>query len=66
MTAETVLRREGMEALITKLGRVDAERFIASIIREPFDYTDWQATLFDDLSVRELSEKAKAYCSDNN
>ena len=42
MTADAVLRKEGMEALLDRLGRVDAERFITSIIREPFDYTEWQ------------------------
>jgi hypothetical protein len=62
MTAEAVLRREGMEALIDRLGSIDAERFITSILREPFDYTVWQSTLFDDLSVEELSARAQAYC----
>ena len=66
MTSETVLRREGMEALIDSLGSIDAERFIASIMREPFDYTEWQRTLFDDLSVEELSARAQAYCDSNN
>ncbi|MDR1421775.1 MAG: hypothetical protein LBI64_02800 [Coriobacteriales bacterium] len=61
MTTEAVLRREGMEALLDRLGRVDAERFITSIIREPFDYTEWQRKLFDGLSVEELSAKAQAY-----
>jgi hypothetical protein len=50
-----------MEALLDRLGRVDAERFITSIIREPFDYTEWQRKLFDGLSVEELSAKAQAY-----
>jgi hypothetical protein len=62
MTTETVLRREGMEALIERLGSVDAERFIASIIREPFDYTVWQHNLFEGLSVSELSAQAQEYC----
>jgi hypothetical protein len=61
MATDAVLRKEGMEALLDRLGRVDAERFIASIIREPFDYTEWQRKLFGDLSVEELSAKAQAY-----
>jgi hypothetical protein len=55
-----------MEALLEKLGRVDAERFITSIIREPFDYTEWQHKLFDGLSVEELSAKAQDYYELNN
>jgi hypothetical protein len=47
-----------MKLLIEGLGRVDAERFITSIIKEPFDYTEWQRTLFAGLSVRELSDLA--------
>ncbi|MBQ3038367.1 MAG: hypothetical protein IJD30_04220 [Clostridia bacterium] len=40
------------------LGKVDAERFISLIIKEPFDYTKWQHELFDGMSVRELSNAA--------
>jgi hypothetical protein len=55
---DTVVKTEGMHVLLEKLGKVDAERFIALIIKEPFDYTTWQQNLFNNLSVRELSEKA--------
>ena len=58
MHTEMALRDEGMKALIDSLGRVEAERFISLIIREPFDYTEWQRGLFDDLSVKELSNLA--------
>jgi len=58
MHAEMALRDEGMRALINSLGRVEAERFISLIIREPFDYTEWQRGLFNDLSVKELSNLA--------
>ncbi|GMO43844.1 MAG: hypothetical protein Pg6C_05710 [Treponemataceae bacterium] len=58
MYAEMALRNEGMKVLIDSLGRVEAERFISLIIREPFDYTEWQRDLFNDLSVQELSRLA--------
>lgn len=58
MRTDTVVKTEGMHVLLEKLGKVDAERFIALIIKEPFDYTTWQQNLFNNLSVRELSEKA--------
>ena len=60
MYAEAVIRNKGMKALVDSLGKVDAERFITSIIREPFDYTLWQSDLFDNLSVQELSDLATA------
>lgn len=58
MYAEMTLRNEGMKVLINNLGRVEAERFISLIIREPFDYTEWQRDLFDTMSVKELSDLA--------
>ena len=61
MKMDAVVRQEGMEALIEKLGKVDAERFISLIIKEPFDYTKWHESLFEGLTVRALSEKAMDY-----
>jgi hypothetical protein len=58
MHTEMILRDEGMKILINKLGRVEAERFISLIIREPFDYTEWQRDLFNGMSVKELSNLA--------
>jgi hypothetical protein len=58
MYTEMVLRNEGMKVLIKNLGKVEAERFISLIIREPFDYTEWQRNLFNDMSVKELSNLA--------
>jgi len=52
------LRDKEMKALINSLGRVEAKRFISLIIREPFDYTEWQSGLFNDLSIKELSNVA--------
>ncbi len=50
---------KGLEALIAKLGYVDAERFIMLVSREPFDYTEWrQEHLQDNMSIRELSNMA--------
>ena len=58
MHTEMVLRNKGMKVLVDKLGHVEAERFISLIIREPFDYTEWQKDLFDNMSVKELSNLA--------
>lgn len=55
---DTVVKNDGMKALIEALGKVDAERFISLIIKEPFDYTKWQNNLFKDMSIRELSKAA--------
>ena len=60
MTNDTLIRRRGMEALMEKLGMVEAERFILLIQKEPFDYTQWQRELFGDMSVEAISAAAAA------
>ena len=54
MTADTVLKRNGLDVLSKALGLVDAERFISLILREPFDYTEWQRDLYKDVPLDEF------------
>jgi len=59
MRTDSVVRTDGMNVLRDNLGKVDAERFVALILREPFDYTAWRTTLNEEnISVRELSRRA--------
>lgn len=59
---DTIVKQEGINALISKLGYVDAERFIVLITKEPFDYTKWREHSLDEgLSVRQLSQTAMMY-----
>ena len=60
---DAALRQEGMRILLSNLGKVDAERFLALMSREPFDYTQWQSGLFTDMSVEQLSSDAMRYYS---
>lgn len=62
MKTDTVIKKEGIKALISELGYVDAERFIFLMSSEPFDYTRWREhALNNELSVRQLSQKAMIY-----
>ena len=58
MNTDTEVRIRGLRALVEALGTVEAERFITLILREPFDYTQWQRQLWTDRSVDELSKAA--------
>lgn len=58
MITDTEIRVRGVEALIQALGEVQAERFISLILREPFDYTEWQQQLWQDRSVEQISHVA--------
>ena len=53
--------REGMNCLTEHLGTLKTEMFIAAIIRENFDYTEWQRTYFDAKSPEEISREAIAH-----
>ncbi len=41
MISDTEIKVKGVQLLSQYLGDVEAERFIALIQREPFDYTKW-------------------------
>jgi hypothetical protein len=61
MRTDNVLRMDAMDALTQKLGMVDAERFIVSIMREPFDYTKWRQDLFADVPLHQFLHDATEY-----
>jgi hypothetical protein len=58
MITDTEIRTAGFRALVAALGDVQAEKFIALIQREPFDYTAWQRALWPDKSIDEISQAA--------
>ena len=60
MITDTELRLQGIMVLTQALGSVEAERFVALIQREPFDYTKWRQDKWSDLSIDEISERAMA------
>ena len=65
MLTDTEIKRKGFKALIEKLGDLDAEKFIRLLSKEPFDYTLWQSTLWEEESVKQVSQKAMQYKSKN-
>lgn len=58
MSTDTEVRVRGFSALVEAMGPVEAERFIVLLLREPFDYTQWQSSLWAERSVEELSQAA--------
>ncbi len=57
---DTELRLQGFTLLAQTLGSVEAERFVALIQREPFDYTTWRQSNWNDWSIDEISGRAMA------
>ena len=58
MITDEELKVEGLKVLTEALGDVQAEKFIALIMRSPFDYTTWQRKLWGEKSVEEISDAA--------
>jgi len=58
MKTETEIRVAGMNALIGALGLVEAERFMVSMSRDRFDYTEWRRHGLPNYSLEELASLA--------
>ena len=58
MMTDTEIKLKGVEVLIGALGEVQAERFISLMLREPFDYTQWQRQLWPTQSIEQISHLA--------
>jgi hypothetical protein len=65
MITDTEIKAKGIHILAQHLGDVEAERFIALIQREPFDYTKWRQKIFEDISIKEISNKAMSLKNKN-
>jgi hypothetical protein len=61
MRSDTILKDEGMRVLSEQLGLVEAERFIALMRREPFDYTEWRQELHKDVPLDTFLQNAQKY-----
>ncbi len=65
MITDTEIKLKGFKILAKYLGDVEADRFIALIRREPFDYTKWRQGLDEELSIEKISKKAMALRTKN-
>ncbi len=61
MLTDSEIRVKGIEVLMKELGEVETERFITLLIREPFNYTEWQRDLWADIPVDILSKRAMEF-----
>lgn len=61
MKTDAEIRQTGLEALVKALGPVEAERFIASISRDRFDYTQWRRHGLPPADLSVLSAQAEKY-----
>jgi hypothetical protein len=60
MITDAEIKQKGIHILAQYLGDVEAERFIALMQRDRFDYTKWRQGLDDESSIEEISAMAMA------
>jgi len=65
MRSVTVIRKEGMDCLVKSLGILETEVFISSLLRENFDYTEWQREYFASQPLDDFLNKASEYDQKN-
>ena len=65
MITDTEIKVIGFQVLARHLGDVEAERFVALIQREPFDYTNWRQDMDEELNLEEISRRAMALRNKN-
>ncbi|MEZ4525175.1 MAG: hypothetical protein R2941_04570 [Desulfobacterales bacterium] len=64
MKSDIEIRQEGFQVLFANMDFIDAEKFIALMRRDRFDYTKWRENLFENMSVEELIEKGRKFAVD--
>ncbi|MGD9629941.1 MAG: hypothetical protein AB7V18_11910 [Pyrinomonadaceae bacterium] len=52
------IRLNGLKTLVDGLGLIEAERFIALMNREGFDYSEWRKNMWEGMSLEEASSLA--------
>jgi len=65
MRSTTLIRKEGMESLIKTLGVLETEIFISSLLRDSFDYTEWQREYFSNVTLNDFLSNALAFDKKN-
>ena len=58
MNTEAEIRMKGMQALIGALGLVDAERFMAAVSRDRFNYTEWRRQGLPAMTLQDAANAA--------
>ena len=61
MRTDTEISYDGFTILFRHMDMVEAERFITLVQRDHFDYTTWRESLFEELSIEEISTRAMTY-----
>jgi hypothetical protein len=65
MSNTAIVMEKGINVLIKNLGVLDTEQFISTLLKEPFDYTEWSRKRYEDVDLHEFNLKAVEYDKNN-
>ena len=65
MRNTTVVMEEGIDLLLKNLGVLETELFISTLLKEPFDYTEWQKEHYADVDLHTLNMRAVEFDKNN-
>ena len=65
MNSAVEIMDTGFACLVERLGVFDAERFVAMIKRDSFDYTIWRREYFGKMDLEQISMEAAAYAQNH-
>lgn len=65
MRTTNIIMNDAMKCLVEKLGVVETEIFISNLLKEPFNYTEWQREYFNDDNIDDFCDKALNWCKEN-
>lgn len=60
-----VIMSEGINCLLNHLGSVETGIFISNLLKDPFDYTEWQREHFVNVSLKVFNKQAAQYDKDH-
>ena len=56
-----VVMERGINVLLKNLGVLDTEQFISTLLKEPFDYTEWSRQHYANVDLNEFNQRAVEY-----
>jgi hypothetical protein len=65
MSNTAIVMEKGINLLLENLGVLDTELFISTLLKEPFDYTEWSKKHYADLNLHEFNKRAIEYDKNN-
>jgi len=65
MSSTTIIMEKGINVLLENLGVIDTEQFISTLLKDPFDYTEWSRKHYADVDLHGFNMRAVEYDKNN-